>query len=186
MGMLGSSGGSASVSGRKSIKDLIEEAVPSPPGAKIVFDDKTGALIVTNTPTNLQKIEEIIYTVDEPPQQISIESRFIEVSMDEIENFGINTNVDSRIVHDSENNIGTTISNIFTGIASTPASDTGGLAMNLTGLLTDPQFSMVLNALQRLDKTKTLSAPKITTVNNQTATIKVVTEEVFRHGSKYP
>lgn len=179
MGTLGQSGGSASVSGRRTIKELIEEAVPFPPGAKVVFDDKTGALIVTNTPTNLQKIEEILYTIDEPPQQISIESRFIEVNVDEIKNFGISSNIDSRIVHDSENNIGTTISNIFTGISSSPNTDTGGLAINLTGLLSDPQFSMVLNALNRLDKTKTLSAPKITTVNNQTATIKIVTEEVF-------
>jgi type II secretory pathway component GspD/PulD (secretin) len=179
MGTLGQSGGSASVSGRRTIKDLIEEAVPFPPGAKVVFDDKTGALIVTNTPTNLQKIEEVIYTIDESPQQISIESRFIEVSVDEINNFGISSNIDSRMVHSAENDIGTTISNIFTGISSSPNSDTGGLAINLTGLLSDPQFSMVLNALNRLDKTKTLSAPKITTVNNQTATIKIVTEEVF-------
>ena len=53
--------------------------------------------------------------------------------------------------------------------------------MNLafSGLLTDPQYTMFLNAVNRLEKTKTLSAPKITTINNQTATIKVVTEEVF-------
>jgi type II secretory pathway component GspD/PulD (secretin) len=179
MGSLGSSGGSASVSGRNSVKDLIEEAVPFPPGAKVVFDDKTGALIVTNTPMNLQKIEEILYTIDEPPQQISIEARFIEVNVEEYENFGISSNIDSRIIHSSENSIGTTITNLFTGISGAPSSDTGGLAINFTGLLTDPQYSMVLNALNRLDKTKTLSAPKITTVNNQTATIKVVTEEVF-------
>ncbi len=180
VGSLGSSGRAMSMSTKPSIKELLEEAVPFPPGAKIVFDQRTGALIVTNTPMNLQRIEEILYTIDEPPQQISIESRFIEVDMKEWENFGINTNMDSRLMVDTDNSIGALMQNIFTGVSSaTPSSDTGGFVMNFSGLLTDPQFSMVLNMLNRMSKTKTLSAPKITTVNNQTATIKVVTEEVY-------
>ena len=179
MGSLGTTGGSATVSGTKSIKELIEEAVPFPAGAKIVFDDRTGALIVTNTPTNLKKIEKILYVVDEPPQQILIESRFIEINMDEWESFGMNANLDSRLHYKEEDGIGASISNVFTGVSQAVNTDTGGLAFTFSGLLTDPQFSIVLNALKRMSKTKTLSAPKITTINNQTATIKVVTEEVY-------
>lgn len=179
MGSLGTTGGSASVSGTKSIKELIEEAVPFPPGAKVVFDDRTGALIVTNTPANLEKIEQILFVVDEPPQQVLIESRFIEINMDEWETFGMNANLDSRLFVDTEKNIGANISNVFTGVSQAANSETGGFVFDFTGLLTDPQFSIVLNALKRMTKTKTLSAPKITTINNQTATIKVVTEEVY-------
>lgn len=181
MGSLGSSGGSASVSGMRSIKEVIEDAVPFPAGAKVVFDDRTGALIVTNTPTNLKKIEEILYIVDEPPQQILIEARFIEVNMEEWESLGFEMDLDSPI-YTSGNHSKAILSGTdydFTGVANAISSATGGVNMAFGGLLTDPQYQLFLNAVKRLEKTKTLSAPKITTINNQTATIKVVTEEVF-------
>ncbi|MBU1863279.1 MAG: hypothetical protein KKH94_06435 [Candidatus Omnitrophica bacterium] len=184
MGSLGSSGGSASVSGMKSIKELLEDAVSFPPGAKIVFDDRTGALIVTNTPTNLKKIEEILYVVDEPPQQILIEARFIEINMQEWESLGFEADLDSSINTDVKGGaVKTAILSgtdyDFTGVANAITAATGGVNMAFGGLLTDPQYTLFLNTVARLEKTKTLSAPKITTVNNQTATIKVVTEEVF-------
>jgi len=46
-------------------------------------------------------------------------------------------------------------------------------------MLTKPQFSAVLHALERKTNSKTLSAPKITTLNNQTATIEIVNEFVY-------
>ncbi|PIQ84031.1 MAG: hypothetical protein COV75_04505, partial [Candidatus Omnitrophica bacterium CG11_big_fil_rev_8_21_14_0_20_63_9] len=44
---------------------------------------------------------------------------------------------------------------------------------------TGTQYQAVLHALTKNEKTKTLSAPRVTTLNNQTATIKVVTEFVY-------
>jgi len=46
-------------------------------------------------------------------------------------------------------------------------------------MLTKPQFSAVLHALEKNTKLKTLSAPRITTLNNQTATIEIVNEFVY-------
>jgi len=185
MGSLGSSGGSASVSDIRSIKDLLEEAVSFPPGAKVVFDDRTGALIVTNTPANLDKIAEIIYVIDEPPQQILIESRFIEINIDEFESLGVEWDLDSPI-YDTKKRRKAILSGSdidFSGISNAVPSQSDGITsgVNLAfgGLLTDPEYTVFLNAVDRLEKSKTLSAPKITTINNQTATIKVVTEEVF-------
>lgn len=183
MGSLGSTGGSASVAGSRSIKELIEEAVPFPAGAKIVFDPRTGALIVTNTPTNLKRIEEILYTVDEPPQQILIESRFIEINMEEWENLGAEFDVNfaewSHKQGGRKNSIQLDPAFDFTGVADAISSDTGGVNLTFGGLISDYQYNFIINAVKRMEKSKTLSAPKITTINNQTATIKVVTEEVF-------
>ena len=57
--------------------------------------------------------------------------------------------------------------------------------MNLTlqGVLTGTQFETVLHMLEESQKSKTLSAPKITTLNNQRANIKVVDE--FRYPTRY-
>ena len=185
-GSLGSKGGSASVSGAKTIKDLIEDSVPFPPGAKVIFDERLAALIVTNTPNNLQKIEQILYILDEPPQQILIESRFIEIEVEDDRSFGIDMDLDETLflneklgVDPKEYGFLSSSGFDFTGVAESISSSTGGANLSFAGLLTNPQFQVFLNALDRNERTKTLSAPKVTTVNNQTATIKVVTEEVF-------
>ena len=50
-------------------------------------------------------------------------------------------------------------------------------------MLTGTQFESVLHLLEETQKSKTLSAPRVTTLNNQTATIKVVEE--FRYPTRY-
>jgi hypothetical protein len=46
-----------------------------------------------------------------------------------------------------------------------------GLNFSYQGLLTDPMFQAVLHALETSGKSRTLSVPKVTTVNNREATI---------------
>ncbi|MBI3083932.1 MAG: hypothetical protein HYY90_06165, partial [Candidatus Omnitrophica bacterium] len=60
-------------------------------------------------------------------------------------------------------------------------NQTSGNGLNLTfqGILTGTQYQAVLHALAEHKKAKTLSAPRVTTLNNQTATIKIVTEFVY-------
>jgi type II secretory pathway component GspD/PulD (secretin) len=62
----------------------------------------------------------------------------------------------------------------FSGVAA-------GSALDLTfqGILTGTQYQAILHAFAQNTKTKTLSAPQVTTLNNQTAAIKVVTEFVY-------
>ena len=61
------------------------------------------------------------------------------------------------------------------------SNQTSGNGLNLTlqGILSGTQYQAVLHALAESKKTKTLSAPRVTTLNNQTATIKIVTEFVY-------
>jgi len=183
MGELGTTQATASLEGIKNIKDIIEESITFPPGAKIIFDERLGVLIVTNTPSNLKKIEEILYIIDEPPQQILIEARFIEVALENNESFGIDFSLDSDwavATKDGANKYGVSEGAGWDWTSAAGAAPLpGGSALQFAGILTDPMFKVVMNNINTSTKTKTLSSPKITTVNNQTATIKVVTEEVF-------
>ena len=54
-----------------------------------------------------------------------------------------------------------------------------GLNLTYKGVLTDPQFQLVIHALEKSDKTKALSSPRVTTLNNQLATMKVIDEWVY-------
>ena len=60
-------------------------------------------------------------------------------------------------------------------------NQTSGNGLNLTfqGILSGTQYQAVLHSLIDHERTKTLSAPRVTALNNQTATIKIVTEFVY-------
>ncbi|MBU0759384.1 MAG: hypothetical protein KKC66_05095 [Candidatus Omnitrophica bacterium] len=173
--------GGPSISKIGTIKDVLENAVVWPSDSKINLDERTGALIITNTPSNLKIVEEILYNLDVDAAQILIETRFVEIDVTDLSELGVNLTIDTplAILKDS----GTPLTQISGGTGSSFSAFTGapneGLNFTYQGMLTKPQFSAVLHALQRKTKLKTLSSPKITTLNNQTATIEIADEFVY-------
>lgn len=177
---LGSGGSVAEVT---TIKDVLEKAVSGPPGSKITLDERTGALIVTNTPTNLKLIEEILYNLDTTPIQVLIEARFIEVSATDLEERGAEVFLTGDLALDKTGDPkGETRGPAAklakgSGINFTDLSRKGeGLDLTFQGVLSNLQYENALHFLDEVLHSKTLSAPRITTINNQTATIKVVDE----------
>jgi general secretion pathway protein D len=180
-GISGGFGGASGISNVSTIKDVLESAVDWPSDSKINLDDRTGALIVTNTPSNLKVVEDILYNLDIDATQVLIETRFVEINVTDLSELGVNLSLDSpfAIYKDA----GVPVNQISSGTGSGFSAFTGapneGLNFTYQGILTKPQFSAVLHALERKTNLKTLSAPKITTVNNQTATIEIVDEFVY-------
>jgi type II secretory pathway component GspD/PulD (secretin) len=174
-------GAAPDISKINTIKDVLESAITWPSDSKINLDERTGALIVTNTPSNLKVVEKILYNLDVDAIQILIETKFVEINVTDLSELGLNLSLDSpwAIYKDS----GTAVNQISGGTGSIFSAFTGAAAegLNLTyqGMLTKPQFSAVLHALERKTKLKTLSSPKITTLNNQTATIEIADEFVY-------
>jgi type IV pilus assembly protein PilQ len=156
--------------------------VPKPPGADLLFDKKTHVLIVKNNRENLAKAEEIIESLDVCPPQVLIEARFITTEITDLRELGVDWILNSAITVSKQNvlNNGVAMNSPQTQIASgssvgfTPFQNTAN-GMNLTyqGLLTDPMFQAVLHALETSGKSRTLSVPRVTTVNNRAATIRI-------------
>ncbi|MBN1587327.1 MAG: tetratricopeptide repeat protein [Candidatus Omnitrophica bacterium] len=173
-----------------SIRDVLEEVVPAGPDSKLVFDDRSSALIVTDTPSNLALVEELLYNIDISPVQVLIESRFTEITEGDFSQLGFETalNSDMKVTGKRDGRNKTQVDSgtgIDFGTAGIDPSSifssrgTEGLNLSYQGILTSPQFQVVLHALQEDSKTKTLSTPRVTTLNNQRATIKVVDEYVY-------
>jgi len=174
-------GSSAQITKIYTLEDTLKEVVPWPGDAKIVYDKRLNALVIRNTPQNLQMLEDLLYSLDIVPCQVLIEARFLEVDVTDTSELGLewkfanedfpvqqkNGSFKQGIAKDS----GVNFSN-FTRAAE-------GLNLTYKGLLTTPQFETVLHALSENKKIKTLSAPRITTLNNQMATIKVVDEWIY-------
>lgn len=71
----------------ESIKNIVSEK------GKITFSDRTNTVIVTDIPTNLYKIGQIIAKLDKKTPQVLIEARVIETVLDDSEKLGIDWNV---------------------------------------------------------------------------------------------
>jgi len=56
---------------------------------KTKFDERTNTLVVTDIPTNLYKISQVIEKLDRRTPQVMIEAKIIETSLDDDENLGI-------------------------------------------------------------------------------------------------
>ena len=165
----------------KTVKDVLENAVDWPKDSKLTMDDRTGALIISNIPSNLEVVENLIYNLDVTPVQVLVEAKFLEVKITDTDELGVEWKLNSDW-GTKQNNAKQNLH----GFASSSGVDfadftNANYGFNLTyqGILSHPQFQAVLHAFQKKQNVKTLSAPRITTLNNQTATIEVIDEYIY-------
>jgi type IV pilus assembly protein PilQ len=167
------------------IERAIEKFVPRTDGADMLFDKKAHLLIVRNTRDNIAKIEELIENLDVCPVQVVIESRFISTTVTDLRELGIDwilkspAAVTTKSVVNNGQVVNMPESQVDSGtLIGTPSSFSqaaagGGLSLTYEGLLTDPAFQAVIHALETSGKSRTLSVPKVTTVNNKPAMIRI-------------
>lgn len=165
-----------------SIQAILEKSLPPNPDRVIKVDPKTGTIIVRDTPSNQRKIADILKDIDIGPQQITIESRFVELKVTDLSELGINWGNSFRWYEfESAPEDTRDVRKMITG-GQTPGSrgnlvtfsDTTdeGLAFQISRL-TQTQFDLILHALAKSDKANLLSAPKVTTINGQRANIQI-------------
>ncbi len=192
-GGAGAAAGGPLVTTPQDIKSILEEIIPQPPGSKMILIPAQNKLIVKNTPTNIKKIEEFLRTLATPPQ-VSIEARFMLMGRDTMRDVGVELqNLSLNVVgidqtkgrysglRDENGNLlpwvyDTLTGRIISAVAVpsvTSAVPGGGLTLSYARL-NYPQFSILLQLLSMRSDVQTLSAPKVTTINNEPAIIRFV------------
>lgn len=190
---------------RSDVKDFFEKTgVKFPVGASVTYNATISQLIVANTADNLETFERILQQINVVPNQVEIEARFIEVDQTDLEELGLqwilNDNYEFATRNDGSgqrlqlnaNNSGLTQGNRFfnynadnfrtapasaitRGIAQTPL---GGI-LSASSVLTNPEVTVVLQALSQHGGTDLLSAPRVTTRSGVNAQIQVVKEIIY-------
>jgi len=154
----------------------------------ITVDKRTNSLIVTESEEGLSYIEEWIKKLDTKPYQVTIEAQVIDISIDDLSELGVQWGIRSVEAEpgsgvsyklDDVSGGGATVkgieatakelqSTIFTAPTGAPLES----AVFLFGKFTDAlAISARLSALITQGKAKVLSNPRVTTLNNKTATI---------------
>lgn len=154
----------------------------SPTGGSYSFFPNRNLLVLTDTRENLRILERLVYELDKPPYQVVIEARFITVSEQDLHDVGVEFakanggKGGEELVPDHRTNAN--ISDFFTNlgiIAADNAAGAGGIT--ISGIIGNRSYDMLISAIQSKNSTVTLSAPRVTVLNNRTARI--------RKGDKY-
>lgn len=70
-----------------SIKDIVSDR------GKVMYDERTNTVLVTDIPTNIYRVGQIIDRLDKRTDQVLIEARIIETALDDNEKLGVDWNV---------------------------------------------------------------------------------------------
>ncbi len=188
----------------KEVLELFQTyGVEFPQGAKIIYDQRTSKLIVTNTPSNLRKVEKILAELNVQPLQVTIESKFVEISQNDLEELGFEWlflggdgsegNKNIKISGDSEFTLlkqtagNATDPRLSSGLRFLAPSSVGNdRLLSINSILGDFQFNTIIRAIEQKDSSDVLSAPKVTTISGQTAILKVIDTRKFPESYSEP
>lgn len=191
---------------RQDVRSFFQEAgVPFPPGTSIKFNPSTSQLIVRNTVENLEIFERLLPHFNKPPPQVEIEARFVEILQSDLQALGLewiltddwelasrgNGPVATRErIQFNEEDQGFTqglryMSETATGLipaaraAGTLTQEFAGDILSFSSILTNPELSVILHAIDQSGGSDLLSAPRVTTRSGLAAEIQVVREIIY-------
>ena len=144
-------------------------------GASVVTSPDAGALVVRATPATLDRIDAFVQQLDATlNRQVILEARILEVSLDDSLNAGIDWNfVGNDAPRAGERAL---LGSVAQGGALRPeAQDVFSISLSRPDA-----FEATISALETQGDVQVLSAPRISTLNNQKALIKVGTDAYFQ------
>src|SRR5438477_3730609 len=182
----------------KDISPLVASQLASHDPPQI--DERTNTIFFRETRSNIDNIRKMLVQIDKPTKQVMIEARLVEVSADPVQAYGINwagtvgsasspktfqygAPTTSTSTTDPKTGL-TTTNSTFTGATSPFALGNPGssnffgslskLAFGQFAILSVPQFSATLQALNEDSDAEFLANPRVVTADNQQAKIEVV------------
>lgn len=162
------------------------------PRGQVTVDKRTNSVLIQDTPGKITEIRKLIAKLDQPVQQVLIESRLVEatesfsktlgakfgvagnnIGATTAANQGSLLNLDGATINSTN---GLNVNLPSAGIGPAPA---GSLALTLAKLGTGSLLSLELSALEQEGQGKIISSPRIVTANGQKAKIEQGQELVF-------
>lgn len=148
-------------------------------GRRLIVNPQGGTIYVSAFPREMEQVEAFLNNLEEAVRrQVLIEARILEVLLTDEFAYGVNWSYALKLPHlsDLEGNLldftGTFSDSTFNQTLAPEESDFQ------VGVAND-HFSALLNTLARRGQVNVLSSPRISTMNNQPAVIRVIREEVF-------
>ncbi len=137
----------------------------------VIEDYRTNSLIVTDSPAKMEVIKKVIASLDVPSTQVLLEVEMLDVSKNAVDALGFDFG-------------STPLTAIITGATAATGFPYGSIAKlfnkglgNLSINPTGSEYDIKLDFLRTQVDTKFLARPKILTLNNETAEVRIATNE---------
>jgi MSHA biogenesis protein MshL len=154
------------------LKDSLNHIIAVDPQATVDINQQSGIVIVRAKPMLLREVESFLSaTQTQISRQVILEAKILEVTLDDSHQDGVNW---ESIVREGINK-----APLLTGIGGVMNPTTMASVFTLGGSAGD--FRAFVELMETQGKTNVLSSPRISTLNNQTAIIKVGQDEYFAY-----
>ncbi|OQW80048.1 MAG: pilus (MSHA type) biogenesis protein MshL [Proteobacteria bacterium ST_bin11] len=138
-------------------------------GSKVVINKQTGIVVVRANPTQMREVEKLVAsTQGQIGRQVVIEAKILEIILDDKHQDGVNW---ANIVREGSRAFLTASNPLPSIVAGTTEVFTLGIRSG--------DFYAFIELMEGQGKTNILSSPRISTLNNQKAVIKVGEDEYF-------
>ncbi|MEL0035592.1 MAG: pilus (MSHA type) biogenesis protein MshL [Gammaproteobacteria bacterium] len=158
----------------KELQSSLQMLVSGSPESKVMVSPQTSSVIVRAYPANIREVADYLSAIqDVMGRQVLLEARVLEVILGDSFQSGIDW---SSIASSSSSSNLTFTQN---GRQVTNPDDTSLLAGVFNISFADSNFDLMIDLLETQGMVQVLSSPRISTLNNQKAVIKVGTDEFF-------
>jgi MSHA biogenesis protein MshL len=148
----------------KELDETLQAIIAVDPQASVTINQQSGVVVARAKPMQLHEIENFLGTMqNQIARQVILEAKIVEVLLDDSHQDGVNWVVMSQNAA------------LFTGFGTANPS-------TFTAIFANGDFAAMVKLLETQGKTNILSSPKISTLNNQNAIIKVGRDEYFVTG----
>lgn len=176
----GGGGGGGGGSGGGSAQDVGIDAVLQgflTSQGKLAVDPRTNSVLITDVPENFPRLEAALAALDIRTPQIMIDAEIIETTMAKVKDLGVEWGGSTgQVLSFTPGSKSTRFPFGSLNQDSQPVT-TETATHFTTGTLSFASFQAVLEALQTDTDTKILARPKILTLDNESALIKLTTDE---------
>lgn len=155
----------------------------------VYADEELNALVIRAEPSMLREMEELVSSLDVPRAQVLIESAIVEVSGDIDDALGVqwgSADIDKPVGGTNFSLAGPSLTSVATAVATKNPAGAVGNGLSIGAIKQkngNPEFGVLLQALEANTNTNLLSTPSIMTIDNQEAEIVVGQNVPFRTGS---
>ena len=155
-----------------------ESGIPFEEGSSIAYDARANKLTVVNTPENIRQLEFAIRDMDMQDPLILIESKMVEIKMNDLEELGFDWTLSHTQTGDEHFNFTFTSPAISSGWANNTLVNNLNLIPNF-GPGGSWSLFLTINAIDSTDRSEILSTPKVVTISGSPAQVQMVRQMYF-------
>ena len=157
------------------LRTALETLIPAEGGRSVVVSPQTGVVVVRAMPNELREVESFLRTTQSTLQrQVILEAKIMEVILKDGFQSGINWSKVASLGSGSTLTLGQ-----VGGSLSSADVDSGVSGGIFSIAIETGSFSSLIELLETQGNVQILSSPRVSTVNNQKAVIKVGQDEYF-------